>query len=110
MVNVNYYGSTDDPTQITRVDIDNTVAADSSDGVTIRVRYYTNSNYSTTIRYSVSADYRQKRENIIKYLQRKKMLQVMSGWENPKEVRSVIGGKSKQPIFKNHAMNSNRGN
>jgi hypothetical protein len=106
-----YCGGIDGLDKVTPTNIDNTIAADSSCGHTVRVRYYTNSNYVGTIRYCQKPSYKKAKENLKHYLERKKLLKMQSGWINPPAIKNVLNIKPKHPaVFKNFAMNSKRGN
>jgi len=90
--------------------ITGTMPADSSCGNTVRVRYCTNQDSEITVRYSVNTQYKEIKENIKKYLERKKVAKIKSGWKAPKREDVVFDTKPRQSMFKNFAMNSNRGN
>jgi mevalonate kinase len=95
----------------TTINIDNTVAVDSSDGKTFRIRHYSNSSFSTTINYTQTSGYKEAKKKLKKYLEHKILLQMQSGWVNPQEINVAVKVKPKHPaVFKNFAMNSNRGN
>ena len=75
----------------------------------VKGEYYSDSNYSFSPK-SRDNGYQELRKKLKKYLEHKKILQIKSGWNNPKEIIPIFDVKSKQPIFKNFAMNSKRGN
>lgn len=62
------------------------------------------------IRYASDTDYKRLQEKVREYLRHKEISKIRVGWNNPKEMAPILDVRPKQPIFKNHAINSKRGN
>jgi hypothetical protein len=64
-----------------------------------------------TIRYTERPEYKETKKKVKKYLERKSLLQMKTGWSNPPEIKYTLNFKPQHPaVFKNFAINSNRGN
>ena len=62
------------------------------------------------IKYASDSEYQKLIEKVKWYLGHKEISKIRVGWNNPKETTPVLDARPKQPIFKNHAVNSKRGN
>lgn len=110
MVSFNYYGYTNDPSQLTRFDTDGCVSVDSSYRPSMRIHNYSDNNYKSVTKQENKEKQKEVFQKIKKYLEHKKIAKIKTGWVNPQKEVVCFEKKRKQPAFKNFAVNSNRGN
>lgn len=88
---------------------DGCVSVDSSSNSSFRIHNYSNSSYEVVDNTEKKEKQKEVFQKIKKYLENKKLTKIKTGWVNPQKEIVCFDEKRKQPIFKNFAVNSNRG-